>query len=115
MTTDFKQTPVVHNMAAKRFEVTVDGKVAFSKYLLAGEKIVIEHTEVPAELEGQGLASRIVRSALDHARAQNLKVLPICPFAASFIQRHPEYQGLLVEGHQYFRDDAAFPTRFRQS
>ena len=60
--------PVVHNIAAKRFEIGLDGKIAFSKYLLVGEKMIIEHTEVPAELEGKGIAGRIVRTALDYAR-----------------------------------------------
>jgi len=93
--------PVVHNSAAKRFEITLDGKVAFSKYLLVGEKIIIEHTEVPVELEGKGIASRIVRTALDYARTQKLKVMPLCPFTAGFIHRHPEYQDLVVEGYRY--------------
>jgi predicted GNAT family acetyltransferase len=95
MQTDREEAPVIHNAAAKRFEVAVDGRMAYSKYLLAGGRIIIEHTEVPEELEGQGLASRIVRTALDYARAQNLTVLPICPFAKGFIGRHPEYQDLL--------------------
>ena len=93
--------PVVHNTAARRFEIHVDGKIAFSKYFLAGEKIIIEHTEVPVELEGKGIAGRIVRTALDYARAQNLKVMPLCPFTAGFVHRHPEYQDLVVEGYRY--------------
>jgi predicted GNAT family acetyltransferase len=93
--------PVIHNTPAKRFEISVDGKVAFSKYLLVGEKMIIEHTEVPVELEGKGMAGRIVRSALDYARAQNLKVMPLCPFTAGFIHRHPEYQDLVLQGYQY--------------
>ena len=92
---------VVHNTAAKRFEISLDGKTAFSKYLLVGEKMIIEHTEVPVELEGGGIASRIVRTALDYARAQNLKVMPLCPFTAGFIHRHPEYQDLVLEGYRY--------------
>ena len=87
--------------AAKRFEISVDGRIAFSKYLLAGEKIIIEHTEVPIELEGKGIATRIVRTALDYARAQKLKVMPLCPFTAGFIHRHPEYQNLVLEGYRY--------------
>ncbi len=51
---------------------------------------------MPETLEGRGLAGRIVSVALDYARAQNLKVLPICPFAKSFIGRHREYQDLLA-------------------
>ena len=95
------EIPVVHNQAAKRFEVTLDGKVAFSKYLLAGEKFIVEHTEVPVELEGKGLASRIVRTALDYARAQKLQVMPLCPFTAGFIHKHPEYQDLVIPGYRY--------------
>jgi uncharacterized protein len=93
--------PVVHNTAAKRFEVNLDGKVAYSKYLLAGEMIIIEHTEVPVELEGRGIAGHIVRTALDYARAQKLKVMPLCPFTAGFIHKHPEYQDLVLEGYRY--------------
>jgi predicted GNAT family acetyltransferase len=93
--------PVLHNVAAKRFEINVDGKLAFSKYLLVGEKMIIEHTEVPSELEGRGIAGTIVRTALDYARAQRLKVMPLCPFTASFIHRHPQYQDLVVEGYRY--------------
>ena len=92
--------PAVHNTAAKRFEISLDGQIAFSKYLLVGEKIIIEHTEVPIELEGKGIASRIVRTALDYARAQKLKVMPLCPFTAGFIHRHPEYQDLVLEGYR---------------
>ena len=95
------ELPVIHNTAAKRFEISLDGKVASSKYLLAGEMIVIEHTEVPVELKGKGLASQIVRTALDYARAQKLKVMPLCPFTAGFIHRHPEYQDLVLEGYRY--------------
>ncbi len=93
--------PVMHNSAAKRFEISLDSRVAFSKYLLVGEKIIIEHTEVPIELEGKGIGGRLVRTALDYARAQKLKVMPLCPFTAGFIHRHPEYQDLVLEGYRY--------------
>lgn len=94
--TNAAEAPVVHNAPARRFEVTIDGKVAESKYLLAGDKFVIEHTEVPEELEGKGIAGRIVRTALDYARERKLRVLPLCPYAKAWIGRHPEYQDLLA-------------------
>ena len=56
---------------------------------------------MPIELEGKGLASLIVRTALDYARAQKLKVMPLCPFTAGFILKHPEYQDLVLEGYRY--------------
>lgn len=95
MTEEQAQPPVAHNTAAKRFEVVVNGKTAYSKYLLAGNKMVIEHTEVPVGLEGRGIAGRIVRTELEYARAQKLVVLALCPYAKAFIGRHPEYQDLL--------------------
>jgi len=96
MKTDPAAVAVIHNTTAKRFEITIGSKTAYSKYLLAGDKIIIEHTEVPEALEGHGLAGRMVSTALDYARTQNLKVLPVCPFAKAFIGRHREYHDLLA-------------------
>ena len=96
MKTDPAAVPVTHNTTAKRFEITIGSKTAYSKYLLAGDKIIIEHTEVPEALDGHGLAGRMVSTALDYARTQNLKVLPVCPFAKAFIGRHREYHDLLA-------------------
>ena len=96
MKTDPAAVAVIHNITAKRFEITIGSKTAYSKYLLAGDKIIIEHTEVPEALEGHGLAGRMVSTALDYARTQNLKVLPVCPFAKAFIGRHREYHDLLA-------------------
>lgn len=95
MADDANLPPVLHKPEDRRFELTMDGRTAFSKYLLAGNKMVIEHTEVPVELEGRGIAGRIVRTALDHAREHKLVVLPLCPYAKAFIGRHKEYQDLL--------------------
>ena len=89
-----EQPPVRHDVAARRFEVVIDGRTAYSRYLLAANKMVIEHTEVPEGLEGRGIAGRIVRAELDYARAQKLLVLPLCPYARAFMDKHPEYQDL---------------------
>jgi uncharacterized protein len=58
---------------------------------------VLVHTEVKPELEGQGIGAELVRSALDYARRQNLRVVPRCPFAAAYIQRHWQEYGDLVD------------------
>jgi hypothetical protein len=47
-------------------------------------------------LEGQGIGSGLVKQALDAARAQNLKVVPMCSFVRGYIERHAEYQDLLA-------------------
>jgi predicted GNAT family acetyltransferase len=92
---------VVHNAASQRFETSIEGQTAYSKYLRVGSRIVIEHTEVPVNLEGQGVASRIVRAALEFARREQLTVVPLCPFTAAFVRRHPEFQDLVEEGYRY--------------
>jgi uncharacterized protein len=51
--------------------------------------------EVPPALEGQGLAAKLVRAALDFAREQNLRVVPVCPYVSSFIRKHGEYPDLV--------------------
>ena len=53
------------------------------------------HTEVPKELGGRGIGSALIRGVLDAARAERLKVKPLCPFAKAYIERHSEYVDLL--------------------
>jgi predicted GNAT family acetyltransferase len=86
---------VVKNDSEHRFELHVDGKIAFLNYRQHPQEIVLVHTEVPPELEGHGIGGKLARAALDYARQQNLKVSAPCPFVAVYIQRHPEYSDLL--------------------
>ena len=53
------------------------------------------HTEVDESCEGRGYGSLVVRTALDAARAEGLQVVPLCPFVARVIERHPKYEDLL--------------------
>lgn len=87
---------VRHNPPDGRFEVEKDGHLAVLEYRLQGDRMIITHTGVPPALEGQGIGSRLARAALDHARAQGLKVVALCSFVAAYIQKHPEYQDLLA-------------------
>ncbi len=95
---DTPGTPDVvrHNVAESRFEVEVDGRLAVADYERRGEAMVLTHTLVPPELRGRGLAERLVRAALDHARAEQRRVVPACSYVAAFIARHAEYQSLLA-------------------
>ena len=95
---DPSQYPVTNNEAENRYELHVDDQVALAEYMRANERIVFTHTEVPRELEGEGIASRIIEHALDEAREQGLVVVPLCPFVASYIRRHPEYRDLVTPG-----------------
>lgn len=90
---------VSHNEEKSRFEAEVDGHLGIAEYMLSKPNtIVFTHTEVPKEIEGRGVAGRIVRGGLDYARAQGLDVMPLCPYVAAFIRRHPEYRDLLKAG-----------------
>jgi predicted GNAT family acetyltransferase len=82
------------NEKLHRFELDTGGHIAFSEYTRAGGVLTIRHTEVPKELEGRGIGSSLIRGVLDAARAQGLKVKPLCPFAKAYIERHPEYADL---------------------
>jgi predicted GNAT family acetyltransferase len=84
------------NTARNRFEMDAGNDVAIVNYRLAPGVLTLTHTEVPQELEGQGLGSTIVRGVLQIARARGLKVVPACGFVSAFIQKNPAYQDLLV-------------------
>lgn len=79
-----------------RFSVVVDGHEAELVYRLHQGALVIEHTGVPEAVGGRGIAAALVKGALEHARAEGIKVVPACSYAALFIRRHPEYEDLLA-------------------
>jgi predicted GNAT family acetyltransferase len=86
---------VRHNESAHRYEVEIDGKLAVAEYELEGGRQVFTHTLVPPELRGKGLAEKLVRRALEDARAASRKVVPACSYVAVFIQRNKEFAGLV--------------------
>jgi uncharacterized protein len=84
------------NPEKRRFEVDLgDGSVAIADYVLHPGKIIFTHTFVPPAHEGQGIGTALIRFALNSARERGLEVVPICPFFADYIRRHPEEQDLL--------------------
>jgi predicted GNAT family acetyltransferase len=84
------------NAERHRFEIDLgDGTFAFAEYNLIPGKIMFTHTEVPEAHGGQGLGSALIRFGLAAARERGLKVIPICPFFAAYMQRHAEVQDLL--------------------
>lgn len=86
---------MINNTEHHRFEATVDGMLSEVAYRFFVDTITFLHTEVPEELEGKGIAKALAKAALDHARDNDLKVVPLCPFIAAYIKRHPEYQPLV--------------------
>jgi predicted GNAT family acetyltransferase len=86
---------VRHNAAAQRYEIEVEGMQAVADYELDGNRQIFTHTYVPPELRGKGLAEKLVRRALEDARAANRKVVPACSYVGVFIQRNQEFAGLV--------------------
>jgi uncharacterized protein len=84
---------VVDVPEAGRYELRLDGRlVGLAAYRRRNGRIAFTHTEVDEALEGRGFGSRLASSALEDARRQGLTVVPLCPFIAHFIDRHPEYE-----------------------
>jgi predicted GNAT family acetyltransferase len=83
------------NKAQHRFEMNAGGEMAVINYRLAPGVITFTHTEVPAALWGQGVGSRLVRGALEAARADGLKVVPRCSFISAYLRKHPEFNDLV--------------------
>lgn len=88
---------VTDNTTEHRFEVTLDGEVAFADYRLEGRRIVLPHTVVPAAFEGRGVGSALAKAALSYARANRLEVIPRCTFMAGYIRKHPEWHDIVHE------------------
>ncbi|MEO8887949.1 MAG: GNAT family N-acetyltransferase [Jatrophihabitantaceae bacterium] len=88
---------VTANQDLSRYEIRVDGEVAgFTRFVPDGDSLVFPHTEIDAKFAGQGLAKTLIRAVLDDVRAQGRKVVALCPFVKSFIEKNPGYQDLLA-------------------
>lgn len=90
------ENEVRHDPAHHRFIVMVDGTQAELVYEQRGEVLCLTHTGVPPAIGGRGIAGDLVRAALNHARAEGIKVIPACSYAAAYIRRHPQYRDLLA-------------------
>ena len=101
MEIDIEQVNIVNNADARRFEARVGDYFGLIDYIRAGNNIVFTHTEVADALEGQGVGSKLARTALEYARDHDLKVIPLCPFVAAYIRRHSQYQPLVWGGPRH--------------
>ncbi len=86
------------NRDERRFEIVEDAGVAVLDYRRRGDRLVLVHTGVPEELEGNGYGGRLVAAAIEAARHEGLTVVPECPYARSWIEKHPDrVQGVTVD------------------
>jgi uncharacterized protein len=83
------------NKAQRRFELDVEGGIAFANYRQTPQAVIITHTETPRALRGRGIASQLVEGALQLIRADGLKVVAGCGFVVDYLQKHPEFADLV--------------------
>jgi predicted GNAT family acetyltransferase len=83
------------NKAKHRFELDVEGGVAFANYRDTPAAVIITHTETPQALRGGGIASELVEGALALIRADGRKVIAGCGFVVDYLRKHPEYADMV--------------------
>lgn len=82
------------NKTLSRFELDAKGGLAFANYRLTPSAVIITHTETPRNLRGRGIASELVKGALELIRADGLKVIAGCGFVVGYLHKHPEFADL---------------------
>lgn len=87
---------VADNTALNRYELAVDGEVAFLTYRRRNDHVLLIHTEVPGVFRGRGYGSILARHALDDARKSGKQVIVKCPFVTAWLKRHHEYDDIVV-------------------
>lgn len=91
------EPPIRDNVETGRFEVEVDGSVAYLEYTRGPSVLALLHTEVPGKLGGRGIASRLAAHAAALARTEGLRIEPTCPFQIGWLDRHPEHADLVYK------------------
>lgn len=83
------------NKARSRFELDVEGGLAFANYRDTPAAVIITHTETPPALRGHGFASQLIEGALALIRADGRKVIAGCGFVVDYLRKHPEYADMV--------------------
>jgi predicted GNAT family acetyltransferase len=82
-------TDIVDNREASRFEMTVDGHLAFLQYKRTPISLVLVHTEVPPPFRNRGLGTRLVEHGIRQAAIERVRMVPLCKFVKAYVQKHP--------------------------
>jgi len=88
---------IVHNEDERRFEVWIEGYLSKLDYIRDGRNFVITHVGVCTEFRGHGVAGKITQAGLEYAKANSLRVIPMCSYAAAYIRRNPHYADLMKQ------------------
>lgn len=88
---------LIDNTEKNQYEFHVNGFIPKIQYRKTGNKIYLTHTEVPVELQGKGIGNLLIKEVLEDIKQKELKLVPICPFVAAYIKRHPEWSFLVLK------------------
>jgi len=88
------------NEASSQFELEVDGQTAFVEYFTEGQKIYLTHTEVPEDLRGNGIGTKLIKQTLQYIKKHHWVLVPQCAFVSAYVNDHPEWHSILSEGYQ---------------
>jgi len=86
---------VTDNTARERFELEEGGHLAYAAYRRTPGELTIPYVEAAPELRGKGTAGRLMEGVVEHARAHELKITPICGYAVAWFQRNPNARDVL--------------------
>lgn len=92
-------SPITHESSGHRgaFVWNEAGKhLAELTYTVAGSRVILDHTQVDDALKGRGAGRQLVQAAVEWARAENRRLLPLCPFARSVFAKTPEFADVLA-------------------
>ena len=87
---------ITRNTAKNQFETTQNGQTSVAQYELNGDIMTITHVIVPRALRGQGIASALATFVIETARADGWKIVPQCPWMATYFARHPDQKDILA-------------------
>jgi uncharacterized protein len=93
---NYEETTLKMNDALHRLELEVEGGIAFIEIKLIHGKLFLIHTEVPAELKGKGAGSAIVHKALQYAKDNNYKIVPLCSFIRNYLEKNKEWNDIVA-------------------
>ncbi len=89
---------LIDNQDKKQYEFHIEDHIVKIEYIKAKNQIYLTHTEVSTALEGKGIGSAIVKQVLEDIKEKDLTLVPLCPFVAAYIKRHPEWRSLVLKG-----------------
>ncbi len=85
-----------NNSSKSRFELETDGLITFADYKLEKNILTINYVEAPVELRGSGASGKLMEEIAKKARVENLKIIPICGYAAVWLRKHKEFSDLVL-------------------